>query len=82
MQPADPPFQESTKVEQTINLRTAKLLGLTVPLPLLGDEAIELGCAMSLIGTKLTSICTATIPPALALTGIDPAVLTEMDPLN
>ena len=41
--PGELPVQQSTKVQMFLNLKTAKALGITVPLPLLGgaDEVIE-----------------------------------------
>ena len=41
--PSNLPVQQATKVELFLNLKTAKALGITVPLPVSGraDEVIE-----------------------------------------
>ena len=41
--PADLPVQQATKIELYINLKTAKALGITVPLPVSGraDDVFE-----------------------------------------
>ena len=41
--PGDLPVQQTMKVELTVNLKAAKALGISIPLPLSGraDEVIE-----------------------------------------
>jgi len=43
IRPADLPVQQVVKIEMVVNLKTAKMLGITFPLPLIGraDEVIE-----------------------------------------
>jgi putative tryptophan/tyrosine transport system substrate-binding protein len=43
IRPADLPVQQVVKIEMLVNLKTAKTLGITFPLPLIGraDEVIE-----------------------------------------
>ena len=43
IRPADLPVQQAVKIEMVVNLKTAKTLGITFPLPLIGraDEVIE-----------------------------------------
>ena len=50
--PAELPVQQSVKVELFLNLKTARMLGITIPLPLSGraDEIFE--WAPSIHGTK------------------------------
>src|SRR5262249_28229527 len=53
--PANVPVQQVTKVEFYINLKSAKALGITVPLPLSGCADEVLHCVRSLLALRVSS---------------------------
>jgi putative tryptophan/tyrosine transport system substrate-binding protein len=91
--PSDLPVQQCSKVELIINMKTAKRLGLTMPLPLLGraDEAIRMrrreiiewtAAAATVLFARSVRAQTNSSPAPKRIAIVDPSVKPEEMTIN